>query len=378
MIQKASKSQVYMVCLEQKPLALNKEEKVQVAKELKKEDIFPIFLPYHRFGIKQAFILFFAQINLIKLILTKKVHTIHAWCTPAAAIGVFLSILTNRRLVIDSYEPHAESMIENGTWSKQSIAYRMLSRLEKFATYRAKYFVATSSGMLKYALEKYSKTIEPSSFFVKPSCTNLELFKPMHKDIELIKQLGLESKIVCVYAGKLGGIYLEKEVFEFIFSCYSYWGENFRFLLLSNAPQVQIDSLINSNNIPRNIVINKFVPHHLIPHYMALADFALNPVKPVYTKQFCTSIKDGEYWAMGLPIVITKDISDDSQIISDNNIGYVLQELTNNEYQKAIQKIDELLKSNTDELKKRIRAIAEKYRNYSIAENIYSQIYNSN
>ena len=54
-----------------------------------------------------------------------------------------------------------------------------------------------------------------------------------------------------------------------------------------------------------------FVPYNQITDYYQIADFAINPVKPVPSKRYCTSIKDGEYWGMGLPVVITKNISDD-------------------------------------------------------------------
>ena len=113
-----------------------------------------------------------------------------------------------------------------------------------------------------------------------------------------------------------------------------------------------------------------------ITEYLQLADFAINFVKPVPSKRYCTSIKDGEYWAMGLPIVITKNISDDSDIIKNNKIGSVLEELNNKAYLKAIKEIDELLSNNSrEELYQKIRPIAEKYRNYSLADEIYSKIY---
>ena len=78
---------------------------------------------------------------------------------------------------------------------------------------------------------------------------------------------------------------------------------------------------------------------------------------------------------MGLPVVITKDISDDSSIIKEENIGYVLKELTLPEYTNACKKIETLI-NNKDEINKRIRNVAIKYRSYSIANEIYRNVYN--
>jgi glycosyltransferase involved in cell wall biosynthesis len=105
-----------------------------------------------------------------------------------------------------------------------------------------------------------------------------------------------------------------------------------------------------------------------------LGDFAINPVKPVPTKKYCTSIKDGEYWAMGLPIVISPNISDDSGIIENENIGVVMNFNEKTQMNKAILEIEELLKTR-DTLKKKIVAVAIKYRSYKIANDIYEQIY---
>jgi hypothetical protein len=106
---------------------------------------------------------------------------------------------------------------------------------------------------------------------------------------------------------------------------------------------------------------------------MNLADFAICPVKPVPTKRYCTPIKDGEYWASGLPVVITKGISDDSDIIAQHDIGFVLQNLQPDEYQKAISKIDLLMQ--TPGTREKIREVARQYRNFRIAEEVYRLIY---
>ncbi|HRD37730.1 MAG TPA: hypothetical protein PLC65_03785, partial [Bacteroidia bacterium] len=123
-------------------------------------------------------------------------------------------------------------------------------------------------------------------------------------------------------------------------------------------------------------IIKLFVPHEEFPVYMGLADFAICPMKPIPSRRYSTPIKNGEYWALGLPVVITKNISDDSDIIANKNIGSVLQDLTADEYQKSVIKIDALLKvSDKNELRNKIRAVATEYRNFQIAKDVYLEIY---
>lgn len=360
-------SAIFLVTLDNTPLVPDKE--------LVNYNILQVSISYIPFGVKAVFMWLKQLFRLLRLIRKQKIEIIHAWCTPAGMIGYILSILTGKRLIIDSYEPHAEAMVENGAWQRNSFAHRLLFLFEKLQTRRATYLIAATEGMRHYALEKYKHT--KTNFFVKPACVNLDQFSIKNvKSTTLLNELHLTNKIVGVYAGKFGGIYLDKEVFDFFKAAEEYWKGNFVALILTSQNPSEIERMAKASGLNYGQVICKFVPHAAIADYMGLADFALTPVKPVPSKRYCTPIKDGEYWALGLPIVITPNISDDSQIIRTKKIGSVIDEFNPDAYLKSVKEIDALIKSRTkQELYYEIRAVAERYRNFSIAENVYRIIY---
>ena len=364
---------IFLVTAEQPQIALNGNDIRQINKEWENKNMQLIPQPYQRFGIKKIIASAGDLVKLFGIIKKNSIRTIHAFCTPAGSIAYVLSKLTGAALIIDSYEPHAEAMVENGTWNKDGAAYRILFGLEKKQTKVAKALIGTTAGMKGYALDRYG--IEIENFFVKPACVDLEKFFPREKDFSLAKELGVEGRVVCVYAGKLGGIYFKKEVFDFIKLCYERWKDDFRFLMLTNAARGEIDEEIKRAGIPAHIVISKFVDHNEVPRHLSLGDFAINPVKPVPTKQYCTSIKDGEYWAMGLPVIIPPHISDDSEIIEKENTGVVVDFSDPVALSHSIGKI-EILMREKDSLKKKIRNLAIRYRSFDIAEKIYDEIYN--
>lgn len=364
---------IYVLTSEQPRIALSTDEHKVINAKWELENMELIVQPYQRFGLKKLIKSLYEFYRLIRLIKKEKIETIHTFCMPAGGYGYILSKLTGARLIVDSYEPHAESMVENNSWRPEGLAFQLLNFLERKQTERASVIVATTHGMKQYAQKRFNVT--PSPFYVKPACVDLQKFQPKEKDQELSQQLGLNNKIVCIYCGKLGSMYLKEEVFDFIKVCYEHWKDRFRFLLLTSTPEDVILEQVSRVEIPRNVVVNLFVFHHQVPRYMTLADFGLTPIKPVPTKRYCTPIKNGEYWAMGLPVVITPKISDDSDIIQDHEIGYVLRELSKNEYRKAVLAIETLLKGDRNELRKKVRSVAEKYRNFSIAESIYREIY---
>ena len=342
-------------------------------KSVLKNGIIHLPLTYFPFGIKAMWEWYKSYRRLKKIIRDEKINTIHAWCTPAGAIAYYLSKRTKTKLIIDSFEPHAEAMVENNTWKKNSLAFKLLFRLEKKQTHHATHLIAAAKGMEIYAANKYN--YNGTNYFYKPACVDFKLFnseKINHP--QLLKELDLEGKIIGVYAGKFGGIYYEEEAFDLIASAEKFFGSEFRFLLLSNYPEEKRRKFELEKNIQPSTIIQKFVPHAEIPDYLGLADFGITPVKPVPTKRFCTPIKDGEYWALGLPVIISKDISNDSSIIEEHNIGYVLKNYSEEEFQKAFSKIKSLIESKT-ETQKRAIAVADKFRNFSIAEKIYGTIY---
>ncbi len=365
-------SLIYLLTLEKDQSIFRKSKRDEIVHKLEREGIHWLPFAYKPFGIAAIVLWVGISFRLFSLIIQKKISMIHCWCTPPGAIGYFLSVLLNRKLILDSYEPHAEAMVENGTWKKESLAFKLLFWLERKQTERASCIISATRGMHEYANLKYHVDIK--NFFVKPACVDLKLFNgDAVNDQSLRHQLSLEDKIVCVYAGKFGGIYLDNEIFDFIKVASNYWGRAFRFLILTSHSNEEIADYCNRAGVDMNCVVMKFVPHIEIPQYIGLADFALTPVKPIPTKRYCTPIKDGEYWALGLPVVIPARISDDSDIIENNSIGAILNDFNKRAYQMAVESIDVIRKQ--PDIRSRIRNIAKKYRSFEIAENVYKHVY---
>lgn len=369
------KSSIYLLTLEKPNLLLSADEMTKAKSLLSKNNIHLIPFRYKRFGFIAMLKWVGILVHLYFTIFRRNIKAIHSFCTPPSVAGSLLSLFSGRKLVIDSYEPHAEASVENGDWERTDFAFRFLFGFEKFLSKRAHTIISATEGMRLYAKEKYNTTFE--RFYVKPACVDLDLFSEANlKNPKLMNELGLKDKFVAVYAGKFGGIYLDQEVFDFLKVAQDFWGDKFRVLLLTNQSDEDLHRWANKSGFDTNAIIKRFVNHSEIPNYIGLGDFGLTPVKPIPTKRYCTPIKNGEYWALGLPVVSTANISDDSEIIEEENIGSIIYEQTTEAYIKSVKEIDKLLKENSrEELYKKIRAVAVKYRSFDIAEKIYSEVY---
>ncbi len=368
-------SEIFLLTAEQPHLRMSAEERRRAEETLAAEGVRLLTVEYTRFGARAAARLAGLVPRLLRLCYAKRVRHLHAWGPTAGGVGFFLSRLTGLPLVLDTYEPHAESMVEVGWWTRRGKAFKLMFLLERLQSRRAHAVIATTRGVRDYAREKYGA--EFRRFYVKPATVDLERFSPERaRDPELARRLGLEGKLVCVYAGKVGGIYLEREMFDFFRAASDRWGERFRVLMLTDAPPARVRELAAAAGLGPEVVTAQFVEFPDVPRHLALGDFAINPVRPVPTKRYCTSVKDGEYWAMGLPVVIPPDIGDDSRIISENRIGAVVEEFTPEAYARALAEIERLLgEAPREELRARIRAVADRERNVTNAERIYRELY---
>lgn len=368
-------NRVYMLTAELERFKVEADQKKVIKEQLLKEGIIWIDFTFRKFGLGAIFLRMWQMMRLLYITFTKNISHIHAFCTTAGVTGYYLSVLSGKTFILDSYEPHADPSIENGTWKKDSFAYRFLFNNEKKQTNRAQYLVSTSTFMKQYAKERYE--IDIKNYFLKPALIDLNQFSfEQKKDSSFMNEYGLHGKIVGVYAGKIGGIYLEHETFDLLKQAFIKWGDQFRMIFLTEASEDEVNRRAALAGIPPGIIIRKFIPHHQVPIHLGLGDFAINPVKVVYSKKCCTSIKDGEYWALGLPVIITNSLVDDVNIIRKNGMGYVLKETNEAEYKNAINHIDHVLKTTTmEERFSSIRKLAQEYRTLDIAEKIYSEIY---
>ncbi|MFK7899757.1 MAG: hypothetical protein AB8B61_03255 [Cyclobacteriaceae bacterium] len=363
----------FLSTLEKKACALSDKEQQAYKGGLKKKNVFWKPNKYNPFGLRSMINMLRLFINLVILIKREKITVIHAICTPSGMLGYLLSRLTSTPLVIDSLEPHAEKMLQSETWSRYNLRYRLLSYFERKQAEHASHCI-TATNDDSFYITHYGMNKENSGY--KPACVDLDKF--MIND-QLRNKIRNEYNItndciVGIYIGKLGGMYLENEVFDFCKAAISKWGANFRFIILNNQKK-KVDELIRDEELDSITFIHEYIDHSEMVGYLNAADFAFCSHKPIPANRYSTPIKNGEYWACGLPIVIPDGISEDSNLVKEHGIGSVLASLTEDSYQESVKVIDKLLQEDKKQLQSRIRKVAEKYRGYYLAEEAYKKAY---
>ena len=79
----------------------------------------------------------------------------------------------------------------------------------------------------------------------------------------------------------------------------------------------------------------------------------------------CSPTKVGEYWAVGLPVVTTPNVSDTDEIVRSERVGVVIEGPAPHCYERALEEL--LALSRDPDLANRCRRAAERHYNLRLA-----------
>jgi glycosyltransferase involved in cell wall biosynthesis len=290
----------------------------------------------------------------------------------AGALGYLAARKNNIPFVVESFEPHAESMIESGVWTKFDPRYWIELYFERQQVKAAGKIFPVSFHHKKRLMEE---GLSENKIMVMPCCVALEKFKfEAVKRSTIRLQLGIqENQIVAIYVGKYGGIYYDQEAFDLYRAAFYFFGESFRLIILTEQDRSEVLRKCLERGIDANHVFIHRAKHEEVNAYLSAADFAFSTIKPVPSRLYCSPIKNGEYWANGLPIVTEMNIGDDSDIIVREGGGVILDR---NHPSNAFQKLKELIAAGREHNSEEIQRLAQKHRSMDVVESIYRKEFN--
>ncbi len=287
--------------------------------------------------------------------------------SPAGALGSLIHGKTRIPFIVESFEPHAEYMLDARVWRRWGLKYLFQSRWERRISQKAVGIVTVSRHYKEKLKLERSASIE--SF---PCAVNVKQFEfSEQRRQEMRSRLGFENMLVGIYVGKFGDIYYDKIAFSIFKRAHDLLGEEFRLIVLSPVGKHTVLDALEKEKFPSKRVFVDKVPHSEVPAYLSAADFAFSMVRPAPVRLYCSPIKDGEYWANGLPILSPEGVGEDSEIIGAERAGAVFKEDLS-DLDEAVLKIKTL---TGQDRKGHIRSVAVKYRSFDPLESIYRRLF---
>ena len=340
---------------------LSQEEIKRYESDLKKLDIDWVRLEWFSGkSLSNKFKCFLNGFKEIKKLKKQGYNYIVALGTVAGSFAYLFSKFLSIHLYLYQYEPHSEYTYDVGYWSKSSLGFQLLNRLEKRSAHSAK---VISSGT-KHMENRLKDWKTKAAFFKIPSVVNQEKFQYSKEKSTYIRDKYKidRNKKVILYAGKFGGLYFNEENPK-MFSYLRNFNKDFHILIVTLNPIEEINELFKNEGITDNITVTSS-SYDDIDKYLSAADFGIVSVESGPSKQFVSNIKVGEYLSCGLPYLICRGISEDDWYAEHQNVGVVVKDFSENEINIAYPKIQAYLDKESTSLKAHCRKIGVEYRGF--------------
>ncbi len=312
---------------------------------------------------------------LKQVVLDHNITDIIAFSTPAASLVHLLTKQLNLTYYVAFYEPHAAYMLETGIWGRYDPRYIYQKKWEKEQARDAKGLLAVSEA---FRQEISSNSLAPASKIrvVRNAVDMTKFLSNPAKRSKVKYNLGIAAETtVGVYVGKFGGLYFEEDAFAIYQSCFELIS-NFSLLILTPQEHVVICENTRRTNLDEKKIFVLTVPHQEVPDYLSAADFAFATIKSYPSARYCSPVKIGEYWASGLPVLLTEGVGDDSDIIKNEGGGALFNVAVPGSVEKAILQIQEII--NQPGHREEIRKLAIKYRSPDRIKEAYEYFFGAN
>ncbi len=263
--------------------------------------------------------------RLKKLVEKYEINFLICRGAPAGIIGHILHSLINIPYAVESFEPHADYMLESGVWNKRDPRYLIERWGEKAQKESAKFLLPVAEG---YRQKLISEGVRPGKLFTLPCTVDTKQFAFDSVERYRIRHLlNLKENDICgIYVGKFGGLYFDEEAFELFHQAFQQI-PLFYLVILSPENTSEIRKKCEIVKLPIERVLIKSVSQKEVSAFLSASDFGFALYKPGTSKRYLSPIKIGEYWASGLPVILTEGIGDESRLIKQNHtLGILLNQ----------------------------------------------------
>lgn len=285
--------------------------------------------------------------------LTKRFEIVHARTFVGGLIGLLVAPLIGAKFVYHNEGFYPDEQVDGGVWAKDSRPHRIAKRLENLMYSRADAVIALSH-RAKAIIENLPEVARKKTPVISvPSCVDLEKFSPPKTNSK-----SAAEGVKFVYIGSVGNRYILDKIGAFVAAARAI-DRDVILQIYSKADVNVITRMLGESGLPRAAWALEAVPYQKMPARLAGHQAGLFFLTEGLSEHGCSPTKIGEYWAAGLPVVTTPNVSDTDEIIRRERVGIIIQGHDEKAYQIAYGELKELLKDA--ELARRCRRAAENH-----------------
>jgi hypothetical protein len=274
------------------------------------------------------------------------------------------------RLFLYQYEPHSEYALDAKFWSRKTLSFKILNKLEYWSGKDADII---SSGTY-HMLNRLKSWNTRATVYKIPSVANDTKFKFSEEKRKQIRSSYAirEDQKIFIYPGKFGDLYFNEELID-LFHGYHELDKDIFFMVLTLSPIDKVQKMFEQRGIPKEYYTITKVPYSEMDSYLSASDLGIVSVPPLPSKKFCSNIKVGEFLCNGLPYLICNGVSEDDEYALNQNVGITVDYFSKQDAIISYPRVKLLLSENKEILRNRCRQAGLDYRSFQKLNPIFKQ-----
>lgn len=287
----------------------------------------------------------------IKLNDLDKFDIVHCRSYISAIVGLKMKNKFKTKFVFDMRGFWADERVDGKIWNLKNpifnLVYKFFKKKEIDFLENADSIISLTNNAKDKILNWENIQNQPLPINVIPCCVDVDRFNPkkvlIQKIIELQKELGIsEENFVLTYLGSIGTWYMLPEMLDF-FKVLLISKPRAVFLFITAEDPVSIIDNAMLKGIPREKIIIQKADYTEVPNYLALSDFSLFFILPVFSKSASSPIKQGEIMSMGIPIICNAGVGDTDYVLNEYDCGFLVEQFNDDSYEKVVKQIDKVV-----------------------------------
>lgn len=304
-------------------------------------------LPYHKrpSAIATAWDIFAGALFVRQITSKENIDILHGRSHVATLMGQLARKFSGLKpkLLFDIRGFFPEEYTDAGVWPENGFLFRAAKRVEASLMRESDGFVVLTE-KARQLLFGESASRDPRSIEVIPCCVDFRNRFPAgfeSRRDELRERLGVAGRTVYTHVGALGGLYLTRELADFLASAKELDRGAFALFLTQSDPS-EIVSLMKERGFSDTDLFAGRVEPEEIPLYLSASDVGLSFVKATYATQSRSPTKIPEYLAAGLPIIANSGVGDVDDLIKNEQVGILIDRFDREAYNEAVMKLRRL------------------------------------
>lgn len=271
-------------------------------------------------------------------------HIVHSRSYMGSLVALKLKRRFGIRFIFDMRGFYPDERVDGGTWDLKKWHY---NKVYQFFKNKEKQFFSEADAIV--SLTHAGKNIMEQEWQVKQAITVI----PCATDIELFKPVEIQKKknLTIGYLGSLGTWYMLPEMLA-LYKMVQKKYKDAKFLILTPDLPTDVFEEAKEQKISTKNIEVRFAKRDELPALLSTFDIGLFFIKPSFSKQASSPVKQGELMSMGIPVITNSGVGDTDEIIQKYKSGVLIKEFREIEYQEAVDRIEDMLTWKKDKLRK--------------------------